>query len=176
LFVLEVNAAVLHAADERDAEAIETCTASSPQLPATIAIAGELRGAVERMLLRSATFRTQCRRMAGAPRLHVLVRLNPQIPSETCRARSVIQHTSSGFIIATVEIGPWGSPVPWIAHEFEHLLEQLEGIRLEALAGRSSGVWRTTGTMFETERAIRAGLTVADEMRRTDPKSDKFVE
>lgn len=176
LFVVELSGGNLRAADDDDRSAIEMCTASSPHVPPTVAIARELRGNVEQMLLQSATFREQCRRMAEAPRLHVIVRVNPQIPQTICRARSVIQHTASGFIIATVEIGPWGSPVPWIAHEFEHLLEQLEGIRLDALAGRASGVWRTTETMFETERAIRAGLTVSDEMRRKDRQSDKLVE
>ena len=53
----------------------------------------------------------------------------------------------------------------WIAHEFEHLIEQLEGVDLRDLAHRRQGVWHSGDEMFETERAIRAGVQVMHEMR-----------
>lgn len=152
------------------------CSAATPRLPPTITLTDDLQRPIETMLKRSATFREQCRRIASAPRLHVLVRVNVQIVGTSCRARSVIQTTTSGIIVAVVEISPAGDPVPWIAHEFEHLLEQLDGLRLTELADRHRGVWRTIGETFETERAIRAGRQVADEISRKTSAGDIFVE
>ena len=155
---------------------LEVCTARSPRLPATIALAEGLRVAVAAMLQGSATFRSQCLRLADAPRLHVRVRIDVLIAFCTCRARSVIQRTGAGAIAAMVGISPSGSPIEWIAHEFEHLLEQVDGVELADLAVHANGVWRTSGEMFETERAIRAGRAVLDDMRPNRRRGHKFVE
>jgi hypothetical protein len=147
-------------------EAPTWCGESQPRLPDTVQIEGHLRAPVQRMLTLSATFRQQCRRAADAPWVRVVVRVNPAIVERSFRARSVIRRSRSGLILALVEIGPLGSPVEWIAHEFEHVLEQLDGLPLRQLAGRTGGVWQSSENVFETERAIRVGRTVADEVRR----------
>src|SRR2546428_12563943 len=59
---------------------------------------------------------------------YVRVRVDVLIAFCTCRARSVIQRTGAGPIVAIVGISPSGSPVEWIAHEFEHLLDQVDGL------------------------------------------------
>jgi hypothetical protein len=176
LIVLGPGIRDLHATDDPIAGG-EICSASSPRLPPTVKVADELRDFVDTMLRRSATFRDQCQRLAGAPSVHVLVRLNPLIPGSTCRARTVIQRSRAGIIVAIVDIGPWGSPIPWIAHELEHVIEQLEGVRLrDKVAGRSKEVWRSSGEMFETERAIRVGQAVVGELNRKRRVYDKSVE
>lgn len=56
-----------------------------------------------------------------------------------------------------------------IAHEIEHIIEQLDGIDLGARATLpATGVRRCADGAFETMRAIRTGLAVAGEMRRSD--------
>ena len=44
-----------------------------------------------------------------------------------------------------------------LAHEFEHILEQVEGVDLhdEAASGRA---WRTASGAWETRRAANAGI------------------
>ena len=121
-------------------------------------------------------FRDQCRHLADAPRLHVLVRIDGLIAFCSCRARSVIHRTREGPIVAIVGISPSGNPIEWIAHEFEHLLEQLDGLRLADLAFHTKGVWRTSDQMFETERAIRAGRAVLEDMRANRRRGNNFVE
>ena len=57
-----------------------------------------------------------------------------------------------------------------IAHEIEHIIEQLDGVNLAARAVMTgSGVHATNvgEVWYETERATRVGLTVAADMRRT---------
>jgi hypothetical protein len=52
-----------------------------------------------------------------------------------------------------------------IGHEFEHLLEQIEGLDLKRLARvKGSGVRVLEGRVFETDRAQAAGRLVAAEM------------
>jgi hypothetical protein len=175
MMVFAAGRAGAAAGDEAVVPVRTICSVESPRLPDTITIAKNLRPAVEAMLLGSSTFRQQCARLADR-RLHVVMGVDVTIGFCTCRARSVIQHVEGGLILATVAIGPGGNPVQWIAHEFEHLLEQLEGLRLRDLADRATGVWRTTGDVFETERAIRAGLAVLEDMRPKPRRQDKFVE
>jgi len=55
-----------------------------------------------------------------------------------------------------------------IAHEFEHIIEQLDGVDLPLMASRTaSGVHRVPGSEhFETDRAIAAGHRVSEEVSR----------
>jgi hypothetical protein len=73
-----------------------------------------------------------------------------------------------GMMEAGVQIGPIGDPALLIAHEFEHILEQLDGVDLPSMATRTAtGVRLVRGSgHFETERAIAAGKRVAEEVNR----------
>ena len=52
-----------------------------------------------------------------------------------------------------------------IAHEFEHIVEQLDGLDLPRLARLAPGtVWATGDQTFETQRAIAMGRLVAREV------------
>ncbi len=51
-----------------------------------------------------------------------------------------------------------------VAHEIEHILEQLDGVDLKTQAG-SGAVWKSDDGAFETRRAIEAGKRVAREIR-----------
>ena len=55
----------------------------------------------------------------------------------------------------------------YLAHEIEHVLEQIDGVNLRwAFEQRLDGVRLTAAEHFETTRAVAVGRTVADEVRR----------
>jgi hypothetical protein len=49
-------------------------------------------------------------------------------------------------------------------------------VSLRNLVGRAGDVWRSAENVFETERAIRVGRLVADEMRAGLPPFDILVD
>ena len=56
-----------------------------------------------------------------------------------------------------------------IAHEFEHLLEQIDGVNLRLLSLiAGSGVTETNDGSYETRRAVLAGRRVAGECASVD--------
>ena len=154
----------------------ESCAADTPRVPVTIRIGDGLQEHVAAMLKASSTFREQCRRLAESPSVRVTIRKNAWLLDRSFRAKSRIERSRAGLILALVEITPSGSPAEWIAHEFEHILEQMDGWKLSEMVGRGPA-WRSSENMFETERAIRAGRRVADELRRSRRVArDKLVE
>ena len=83
-----------------------------------------------------------------------------------CRARTTIRKYSSGLLLAVVMIPPRGEYPELLAHELEHVIEQIEGIDLAALARSGSiRVRQRPDGAFETARAQNAGLTVATELK-----------
>jgi hypothetical protein len=144
---------------------------------ATIRIARELQPSVNAMLQTSPTFRQQFERIAAAPNLVVNARVDMTFLQRPFRARSCFRRYDSGLILVAMDIAPDAVQPEWIAHEFEHVLEQIEGLHLPALALlRRSGAWFSSGEMVETLRATRAGRVVREEMRGHRDRSDKFVE
>jgi hypothetical protein len=151
-------------------------SAAEPQqcrrtIPANIEVAHDLARVLERIYQRSATFRAQCERIAGADNLRITIRIDTAIPSR-CRAFTIVQRR--GFDIrADVHLPPTNGLIELIGHEFEHLLEQIEGLDLKTLAGvKGSGVRVLEGRVFETDRAQAAGLLVAAEARRSARAAD----
>ena len=151
------------------------CTQASRRLPDSIQLPADLHRDVQWMLERSETFRAQCLRLAAAPQVRVRVTINPQIGNEGHRPRSTITRYRSGAITAVIEISLRG-PIEWIAHEFEHVVEQIDGIRVVELASQGRDAWCSGSGMFETARAIRAGRAVLTETRVKPGRSDRFVE
>ena len=64
---------------------------------------------------------------------------------------------------AQVYLKPSLDAPEFIAHELEHILEQLDGVDLQAQAGNGV-VWKAGDGAFETRRAIEAGRRVAREI------------
>ena len=113
----------------------------------------------------SPTFRKQCERIAAARHLRVEVRISTTIPSR-CVAFTAIKR-SGREVRATVHLPPTSALQQMMAHEFEHLIEQIEGVNLRALSRTPrSGVWAVDRDVYETDRAIAAGKIVEDEQWR----------
>jgi hypothetical protein len=148
----------------------------SAVMPRTLKAEADLMPQIAQMLAASPTFRTQCARLDRAEKLAIILRMNPLMPKGLFRARSTIRRYSSGLLIVTVEVAPGSDQAEWIAHEFEHVLEMLDGEQLVAQARRPTAeVWQSGDGMIETSRATDAGRAVLIEMRLLEPP-DKFVE
>jgi len=134
----------------------------------SIQVAPELRSEVEDLLRRSPTFRAQYQRIAEAGSVVVGVNIDVRLCETSYRARTTFRRYQSGVILAAVAIGPGSHRGEWIAHEFEHILEQLDGRNLPQLANNhAKDVWYSGSDVIETDRAIRAGRTVRDELRQS---------
>jgi hypothetical protein len=137
-------------------------------LPFNLVVPPVFRDAVDAMLRRSPTFRRQCARLANAPRMVVVLDWSAPDSGDRTRARTVVSATTGGGRHAAVTIRSGNDPVELIAHELEHVLEQLDEIDLPALAtvpaSRVHGCDCGEET-YETIRAIRAGQAAAAEVR-----------
>jgi hypothetical protein len=137
-------------------------------LPSNLIASGTYREVLESMIHGSATFRRQCLRIAAESRLSI--RLEPSTTSWTHGARAMthIARQPFGVMSATIGISPLENQVELIAHELEHIIEQLDDVDLASQAALpDTGVHalEAGGTAFETARAVRVGLTVAQEVR-----------
>ena len=134
-------------------------------LPSNVELAHDLERVLGRIYDRSPAFRAQCERIASATNLRVTVRIDTSIPSH-CRAYTIVQRRGRE-IRADVRLPPSSGLTELVAHEFEHLLEQIEGLDLRRLARvKGSGVHLVEGRAFETQRAQAAGRVVAAEASR----------
>ena len=139
------------------------CDADVPSLPSSITIEKGLEPIVQWTLENSPTFRQQCRVLAGAAALTATVRVTARTPDSTERALSVVRRFPSGRIDVTIEIRSSSSLSELLGHEFEHVIEQLDGVNLRQL--QSSGEARKIESgAFETRRAIDAGQRVSAEV------------
>jgi len=117
------------------------------------------------MLRLSPTFRRQCQRLAAATNVIVVVRLEELQRRPSFNARTAFaRHGHDERIAVEVFLQLSANAAELIAHEIEHILEQLDGVDLEAQLG-SGNVWRREDGAFETRRATEVGRRVAREVR-----------
>jgi hypothetical protein len=148
--------------------ASQRVTDGDPSWPQNIAVAPPLQPFLDRLWEASPTFRRQCTRISAATDLTVRVRPEDRPRQPSIVARSVLSFRGASLASADVYVDPTHDAAQLLAHEFEHILEQLDGVDLRQKAAmRASGV-RTCDCgeteMFETERAIAAGQRVAREV------------
>ena len=123
---------------------------------------------IARMLERSATFRGQWARLARASHLAITLRCELRGGANADAWTTITRGQDGRIREITIAIVAGSRTAELIAHEFEHIVEQLDGVDLRHKAGmRTSGV-RTCDCgnteMFETERAIAIGQQVAREV------------
>lgn len=113
------------------------------------------------LLQHSAGFRQQCTRIAASRVLRVTLRIG-SIGDERARAQTVINRYEAGGIRAEVTFRFSEDYLELLAHELEHVLEQVDGVRLgsEVAAGRA---WRLSSGAYETARALEAGVRARQE-------------
>lgn len=137
-------------------------------LPSNLHVAPMYRELVESMADHSPTFHGQLVRIATAPRVTVHVEIVQHIIGARAMTRMVRQIDG---LTARIEVARFDNVVELIAHELEHVIEQIEEVDLAAGAGLSdTGIYSvaTNGLVFETVRARRVGIIVAQEVRASD--------
>lgn len=156
LFLRSSQIAIASPADDdrRSTSMSSTCDSS---LPDNLDV-GPFQAYAVQMLQRSDTFRRQCQRLAASMVTRVKIELHPR-RSDLERASAVVRKYEAGAIRVDVQIRFAGNYVELIAHELEHVLEQVEGIDLEAERRAGRAVQVGSGA-FETDRAAAAGRKV----------------
>ncbi len=149
-----------------------SCDAPAPSLPSSIAIEKGLEPVVRWTLENSPTFRQQCRVLAGATALSATVRVAARPVGTTERALSTVRRTPSGALSADIEIRNTTVLSELLGHEFEHVIEQLDGVNLYTLAATGEAR-RLDGGAFETARAVAAGQRVSSEVLDNSPDTVK---
>ena len=133
-----------------------------------LTIAPRYQSTVDAMQRLSATFRRQMARVAAEPLLTVVLDGDLPPPGQRALAVTNVSRDADGRLRAMIRIGARDRAVELIAHELEHVIEQLDGIDLSAKARlRSAGVWSCDcGNLeaFETNRAVVTGLRAAREV------------
>lgn len=144
------------------------------RLASNLTVTSLYQTVIETMLQRSPTFRRQYARIAQATGLTIELRNEPRANGLSSAWTTIFRRQDlSNQRHAVVNIVPGTRAVELIAHELEHVIEQLDGVNLrEKAALRTSGVRSCEcgdKERFETERAIAVGLQVAREV--DDPGS-----
>jgi hypothetical protein len=142
----------------------QSFTASAVSIPDNLSFPSSFRSLIESMFERSATFRRQCLRIAQAHWLTVRIVSYRDLASSRSRARTTIRRAAGGRLEASVSVQPSGDVAELIAHELEHVIEQLDGVDLRARSALDgTGVWHSEDGSYETTRAVRMGRAVARE-------------
>jgi hypothetical protein len=147
---------------------LDVATATGP--PAGLRVPRGLRPQVERMWRTSPTFRRQCLRLSEASvTVIVYFGLPRSVARATALARIERQHGLTRRADVYLDVG-LVSVHETLAHELEHVLEQIDGVNLPALvASRVHGVREVEPGAFETARAAAIGRLVAHEVSRQEP-------
>jgi hypothetical protein len=154
IFVLFVVVALLSAASSVSAAAV--CETS---LPFNID-AGTLQPVALALLQRSPTFHEQCLKIAAAAFLRVRVRVVPVLQGGL--GETTITRYDTGALRADIQVRFGRDYAELLAHEFEHVLEQVEQVSLLHEVSRRRA-WLTDMGAFETDRARRVGIRARQE-------------
>jgi len=144
-------------------------------LPPNLVTSPTYRHVLEWMIRVSPTFRRQCLRIAAERHLMIVLQAVPSAWLHGNRAMTRFVRQSNGALSATVGINPLENQIELIAHEIEHIIEQLDEIDLKSRAALpNTGVHAidANGGMFETTRAAQIGLRVSHECRGVPQPAD----
>jgi hypothetical protein len=119
------------------------------------------------MMKKSPTFRRQCLQLSCSHNLRIDIKIVGAIPQMQCLALSRATRFAGGQVMMTMMIvAARSNLVELIGHEFEHALEQAEGLDLKSLVVTARDhVYQLEDGSFETQRAKQTGLTVSREFR-----------
>jgi len=140
--------------------------------PANIHVDPLLQPLVAKLLERSPTLRRQWQAIGSSRIVRVSLISTPLLrESLSTRARTEVSRYASGAIRALVVLPTVVDITELLPHELEHVLEQIDGLDLPALARQDeSGVYEISRGVYETERARHAGSGALREVYGdTDP-------
>jgi Tol biopolymer transport system component len=142
----------------------EPLRAQSAALPSNLEVSPVFEPFLKAMWQSSRTFRRQCRRLAAETGVRAKLLVDDSTGmAQTSRAWTVFNYHNGSLVSAQLYLKPDLITPELIAHEMEHVLEQLDRVDLEAQAGNGV-VWKSDKGRFETRRAIEIGQRVSREM------------
>lgn len=119
---------------------------------------------LERVSARSPFLRRQLARLAREPRLTMSIDVGHRDRRTRTRAATRIDDGRNGTVHAAVSLGVEVNIPELLGHEFEHILERLDGVRVSQRSRLGdAGVRPSNVHAFETTRAQLAGRIVAAE-------------
>lgn len=143
----------------------EDAVGSCIQLPENIVVAPGYRAWIVDLIARSPTLRRQCAAIARSAEVRVSLDSTRRMIGHD-RARTQFTRDTAGTLWATITIPMTREFAELLAHELEHVVEQIEGVNLKRMAlVRDSGVREVARNVFETSRALAAGRAAAGEAR-----------
>jgi hypothetical protein len=158
--------AVTNAAMTHNSEHVEEDAAADTvplELPRNLRVPSNMRSTLMRMLQRSPTFRRQIAALTRKPAVRMSVAYGGMRGDRHYHALSTVRKHEWGAMLVDTTIYVPTDLVEIIAHELEHVCEQMEGVDLPALSRRNGvGVYNLNGH-YETARAIRAGQNASRE-------------
>jgi len=141
------------------------------ELPNNLRVPDNMRPMLMRMLQNSATFRRQIATLSKKPAVRVSVAYGGVRGDRNYHALSTVRKHQWGAMLVDTTVFVPTDLVEIIAHELEHVCEQMEGVDLRTLAKqKGEGVYDLNGH-FETARAIRAGQDATREFHQDGPDS-----
>lgn len=156
----------VHAQNLAEPSASDTAPVPVIARPLNIQIDPLLQPLVDKLLRQSPTVRRQWQTIAANRLVRVSLISSPLLRESTAaRARTAVSRYAFGSVRAVVELPSAVDITELLAHELEHVLEQVEGLDLPALAkDGSSGVQQLGRGVYETERARNAGFAAMREV------------
>jgi hypothetical protein len=133
-------------------------------LPANLTVPNSLRPVLEKMIQRSPKFRQQIETLARRPGVRVNVSYGGLRGERRYHALSTVRRHQWGAMVVQTTLYVPSDIVEVMAHEMEHICEQIEGVDLRRLAAAKSEGILTFSGHYETMRAIRVGQQVAREV------------
>jgi hypothetical protein len=143
-----------------------------PRVPPNLHLPATTRALVELMWATSPTFRRQCARLAESS---VVITVAFGLPRHLMGKAYAFTRMEfrDGFVTKALVLLAFEAPDP-LAHELEHVLEQVDGVDVRrAVERRVRGAHRTDHGNVETARAVAIGRAVAREMREASPHPRK---
>ena len=140
-------------------------TSVEPTGPPPNLQSGVFRSVVHTMWQASPTFKQQCRRLAMAPGLVVRLLVDSSRGHSNLRAWTEMSRRDGALSNARVVILSPPDSTELIAHEIEHVIEQLDGV--DVRDRRSSTTTHAAGVAYESDRAAHVGRVVAREVRES---------
>jgi hypothetical protein len=141
------------------------------ELPRNLRVPDNMRPMLMRMLQTSATFRRQIAVLTAKPAVRMTVTYGGMRGDRNYHALSTVRKHQWGAMLVDTTVFVPTDLVEIIAHELEHVCEQMEGVDLKSLSRqKGEGVYDIDGH-FETARAIRAGQEATREYHQDGPDS-----
>jgi hypothetical protein len=132
-------------------------------IPGNMHVPESLKPILEEALRQSPTFRRQVQELRRTPRVRMAITYGSLSIWQVLRAESTMYLHEFGAVDVDTRLYTVRDAIEVVAHELEHVCEQIEGVDVRALSHRrNSGVF-TVGSHFETRRAVLTGRQVAQE-------------